>query len=223
MARSITAAVQQLKAQLHAHLTPAEIHAACQAAGYDWRQRVLGPGKSGTAAYFGKSGTATYCRLSRCCACRPVAKCRLRNDTHTVPKLPHRCQPSRNRTPWAAGAPRPSRPARLKHLDQNPQRRSLRPTADGSRPSSWCIAPCRAVRPPMPAPLPAESWRLKAENRRLFCAFLRLISADHDNPTARTCPAPIRQASFQHGKSVRPSSLPRFVPPCLPPSPRTAA
>jgi hypothetical protein len=43
MARSITAALQQIKDELDAHLTPADIHAACQAAGYDWRQRVLGP------------------------------------------------------------------------------------------------------------------------------------------------------------------------------------
>jgi len=43
MARSITAALQQIKAQLHRHVTPADIHAACRAAGYDWRQRVLGP------------------------------------------------------------------------------------------------------------------------------------------------------------------------------------
>ena len=43
MARSITAAVQQIKSQLHTHLTPADIHAACQAAGYEWRERVLGP------------------------------------------------------------------------------------------------------------------------------------------------------------------------------------
>jgi hypothetical protein len=43
MARSITAAVQQIKQQLHTHLTPADIHAACQAAAYDWRERVLGP------------------------------------------------------------------------------------------------------------------------------------------------------------------------------------
>lgn len=43
MARSITAALQQIKSQLHKHVTPADIHAACQAAGYDWRERVLGP------------------------------------------------------------------------------------------------------------------------------------------------------------------------------------
>jgi hypothetical protein len=43
MARSITAALQQIKDQLHHHVTPADIHAACQAAGYDWRERVLGP------------------------------------------------------------------------------------------------------------------------------------------------------------------------------------
>ncbi len=43
MARSITAALQQIKDQLHTHVTPADIHAACQAAGYDWRERILGP------------------------------------------------------------------------------------------------------------------------------------------------------------------------------------
>jgi hypothetical protein len=43
MARSITAALQQIKSELHQHVTPADIHAACQAAGYQWRARVLGP------------------------------------------------------------------------------------------------------------------------------------------------------------------------------------
>jgi hypothetical protein len=43
MARSIRAAVQQIKDQLHTQLTPADIHAACQAVTYDWRERVLGP------------------------------------------------------------------------------------------------------------------------------------------------------------------------------------
>lgn len=43
MARSITAAVQQIKQQLHMHLRPVDIHAACQSVGYDWRERVLGP------------------------------------------------------------------------------------------------------------------------------------------------------------------------------------
>jgi len=43
MARSITAALQQIKSQLHKHVTPADIHAACQTAGYEWRERVLGP------------------------------------------------------------------------------------------------------------------------------------------------------------------------------------
>jgi hypothetical protein len=43
MARSITAALQQIKDQLNAHVTPADVQAACRAIGYDWRQRVLGP------------------------------------------------------------------------------------------------------------------------------------------------------------------------------------
>lgn len=43
MARSIAAAVRQIKADLARYLTPADIHAACRAAEYDWRERVLGP------------------------------------------------------------------------------------------------------------------------------------------------------------------------------------
>jgi len=43
MARSITAAVQQIKHELNAHLTPHDIHAACCRAGHVWRERTLGP------------------------------------------------------------------------------------------------------------------------------------------------------------------------------------
>ena len=43
MARSITAALQQIKAELHQHVTPDDIHAACTATGHQWRERVLGP------------------------------------------------------------------------------------------------------------------------------------------------------------------------------------
>lgn len=43
MAHSITAAVQQIKDELHQHLTPADIYAACQATGHRWRERVLDP------------------------------------------------------------------------------------------------------------------------------------------------------------------------------------
>lgn len=43
MARSITAAVQQIKDELDCHLTPDDILDACHAAGHEWRERVLGP------------------------------------------------------------------------------------------------------------------------------------------------------------------------------------
>jgi hypothetical protein len=43
MARSITAALQQIKEQLDVHVTPADIHAACRAGGHVWRERVLSP------------------------------------------------------------------------------------------------------------------------------------------------------------------------------------
>ena len=43
MARSITAAVRRIKSELHEHLTPDDIVAACVAVGHDWRERVLGP------------------------------------------------------------------------------------------------------------------------------------------------------------------------------------
>ena len=43
MARSITAAVEQIKSTLNTHITPDDILNACVAAGHDWRDRVLGP------------------------------------------------------------------------------------------------------------------------------------------------------------------------------------
>lgn len=43
MARSISAAVRQIKSELREHLTPNDILAACVAAGHQWRQRVLDP------------------------------------------------------------------------------------------------------------------------------------------------------------------------------------
>jgi len=43
MAHSIAAAVQQIKDELHQHLTPADIYTACQATGHRWRERVLDP------------------------------------------------------------------------------------------------------------------------------------------------------------------------------------
>ncbi|HRS28683.1 MAG: IS4 family transposase [Phycisphaerae bacterium] len=43
MARSITAALQQIKHELNTHVTPADIQAACRAVGHEWRERILGP------------------------------------------------------------------------------------------------------------------------------------------------------------------------------------
>ena len=43
MARSITAAVEQIKSTLNTHLTPDDILIACVDAKYEWRDRVLGP------------------------------------------------------------------------------------------------------------------------------------------------------------------------------------
>jgi len=43
MARSITAALQQIKHELNAHVTPADIQGACRAVGHEWRERILGP------------------------------------------------------------------------------------------------------------------------------------------------------------------------------------
>ena len=43
MARSISAAVRQIKSELNEHLTADDIHGACVAVGHDWRERVLGP------------------------------------------------------------------------------------------------------------------------------------------------------------------------------------
>ena len=43
MAHNITAALQQIKDELDQHLTPADIVAACQATGHQWRERVLDP------------------------------------------------------------------------------------------------------------------------------------------------------------------------------------
>ena len=43
MAHSITAALEEIKDELHAHLAPADIYAACAATGHQWRERVLDP------------------------------------------------------------------------------------------------------------------------------------------------------------------------------------
>ena len=43
MARSITAAVEQIKSTLNTHLTPDDILGACIDARHEWRDRVLGP------------------------------------------------------------------------------------------------------------------------------------------------------------------------------------
>lgn len=43
MARSITAALEQIKSELNDHLTPNDILDACTDARHDWRDRVLGP------------------------------------------------------------------------------------------------------------------------------------------------------------------------------------
>lgn len=43
MARSITAALQQIKHNFNTHVTPADIHGACRAVGHEWRERILGP------------------------------------------------------------------------------------------------------------------------------------------------------------------------------------
>lgn len=43
MARSISAAMRLIKSELHEHLTPDDVLAACVAAGHRWRERVLGP------------------------------------------------------------------------------------------------------------------------------------------------------------------------------------
>lgn len=43
MARSITAAVEQIKSELSTHLTPDDVLGACVEAGHAWRDRVLAP------------------------------------------------------------------------------------------------------------------------------------------------------------------------------------
>ena len=43
MARSITAAVEQIKSELSTHLTPDDVLGACDEAGHAWRDRVLAP------------------------------------------------------------------------------------------------------------------------------------------------------------------------------------
>ena len=46
MARSISAAVRQIKSELNEHLTADDIHGACVAVGHDWRERVAIGGKN---------------------------------------------------------------------------------------------------------------------------------------------------------------------------------
>lgn len=43
MARSITAAVEQIKSDVNAPLSPDDVHSACVESGHEWRNRVLGP------------------------------------------------------------------------------------------------------------------------------------------------------------------------------------